>query len=266
MNGSGQVTAIGESSRIDRSTMLIVSAYVAAIIAAEALALLSNVAAGLVADAILVAVLITHYVLPPTAAYRRLLPALALVPLLRILSLTMPVRQLPQIYWYVMVGVPLLLALGLTIRLLGLTRVQLGMRLSFNRWQLLIGLSGLVVSLPAYLILHPRPLVAAMDLPRTVIDAVILALFVGFSEELLFRGVLQRLVIDLFGTIGIVFSSLLFAAVYFGSLSLGFLLYMGLIGVFFAWTVNRTQSLWGVILAHSLLSISLLLIWPYFLA
>jgi membrane protease YdiL (CAAX protease family) len=40
---------------------------------------------------------------------------------------------------------------------------------------------------------------------------------------------------------------------YMGSLSLSYVLFIGLVGLFFSWCVKRTGSIWGVVLAHSLL-------------
>ena len=44
-------------------------------------------------------------------------PVLALVPLLRILSITMPIPQAGRIYWYGLIGVPVALALVLALEI-----------------------------------------------------------------------------------------------------------------------------------------------------
>ena len=47
-----------------------------------------------------------------------------------------------------------------------------------------------------------------------------------------------------------------------GSLSPGYVLFMLLVGLFFAWCVDRTGSLWGVAVAHGFLVIGMLLVIP----
>jgi membrane protease YdiL (CAAX protease family) len=57
-------------------------------------------------------------------------------------------------------------------------------------------------------------------------------------------------------------SAILFMATYLGSLSTGYVLFMGLVGLFFGWSAARTDSIWGVALAHAILKVGLLLVWP----
>jgi uncharacterized protein len=92
-----------------------------------------------------------------------------------------------------------------------------------------------------------------------LVDALILLLFVGFTEELLFRGVLQQVAVDVFGRAGLVWSSALCACMSLGSLAPSYVLFMLLVGLFFAWCVERTGALWGVAVAHGVF-ISLVLL------
>src|SRR5881227_941054 len=92
------------------TTTVVVLAYSAAIAVAEVIGVLVGVIPALLCHAILLPVLLNHYALSDRAPYRRILPVLALAPLLRILSLSIPFGQVPQIYWYAMIGTPLLVA------------------------------------------------------------------------------------------------------------------------------------------------------------
>ncbi len=244
-------------------SLAIVIGYGAAIVVAEAILVFSSVTAGLVCYAILLIALLSHCVLAQSARYGRALPVLALVPLLRILSLTVPATRVPQIYWPVMVGIPLLIGVALTIRLVGFSRTTLG--LSAGPWlpQLLIALSGLPLSVAAFFILRPKPLGPRLDLGELALGALILLIFAGFLEEIVFRGMLLQVADETLGRAGVFYSSALFTAMYLGSLSAGYVVFMGLVGLFFGWCVNRTKSIWGVVLAHSLLSIGMALIWPF---
>ena len=246
-----------------RIRTLVVPAYIAAIAGAEAIGVLIGVVPGVVCHAVLVPALLSHYALVEQAVYRRALPALALAPLLRILSLTMPVRAAPQIYWYAMIGVPLLVAVALTARLLDLSSASLGLRSPSWLPQILIAISGLPLSIVGFLILRPKPLIAGFDWREVAIGSVILIVFTGFTEEIVFRGVLQQATQELYGRASVLCSGAVFAMMYVGSLSVGYVLFIGLAGLFFGWSVNRTRSIWGAAVAHGVLNIGMALIWPF---
>jgi membrane protease YdiL (CAAX protease family) len=253
---------------------MVVLLYTVAIVGAEVVAVVGGVAAGTVCDAVLLGLLWTHYVLASRGGVRslapshplpRALPALALLPLLRILSVTMPVRVLPQISWYALIGVPLLLGVVLTARVLDLPASRVGLRVQ-GWWpgQALIALSGLPLAVIAFALLKAEPLIAKTNVSvgPVLVDALILLIFVGFTEELVFRGVLQQVAVDVFGRAGLLWSSALFACMSLGSLSPRYVLFMLLVGLFFAWCVDRTGSLWGVAVAHGFLVIGMLLVIP----
>ena len=255
-----------------QATAIVVLLYTVAIGGAEVVALVGGVAAGTVCDAVLLGILWTHHVVASRGAARSLTPsqplprallALALLPLLRMLSVTMPVRLLPQISWYALIGVPLLLGVVITARVLDLSAFRLGLRVQgWWPWQPLIALSGLPLAVIALALMRPQPLIARTDVGvgPVLVSALILLIFVGFTEELVFRGVLQHVAVDVFGRAGLVWSSALFAFMYLGSLSPSYVLFMLLVGLFFAWCVDRTGSLWGVAVAHGVFVILVLLI------
>jgi membrane protease YdiL (CAAX protease family) len=240
---------------------IIIPVYVALIIGVELMGAFVAIVPGTIGQALLILTLLGHSVLQEKASYRRALPVLSLIPLLRLLSLTMPIKQVPQIYWYVLIGVPLLLAVFLTVRFLEIPWTTFGLRPFTWPPQIMIGLHGFPLSLIAYLLVQPKPLVAN-DQFELIIAAVILVIFSGFTEEIIFRGLVQEITSEIFGNSGIFYSSLLFAVVYIGSLSLQYLLFIGLVGLFLGWCVKRTGSIWGVVMAHSLLNIGMLLLWP----
>src|SRR5437868_5204765 len=142
-----------------------VPAYVAAIAGAEFVVARVGVVPGLICHALILLALLEHYAWQHLAPYRRALPVLALAPLLRILSLAMPIGAVPRLYWYVLVGLPLLAGVMFAGLLLGVSWAGLGLGRCRWRPQLFIALSGPPLSLAAYLLLHPRPLIAMFDGP-----------------------------------------------------------------------------------------------------
>src|SRR5215207_131970 len=97
-----------KTSIVFRATAAVVPAYIPAIAGAEAVGVFLGIIPGIICPALLIPMLLSQYVIMEKAPYRRVLPLLVLAPLLRILSLTMPIRQVPPMYWYALVGVPLL--------------------------------------------------------------------------------------------------------------------------------------------------------------
>ncbi len=246
--------------------------YAFLIIGAEIIGVFAGPIPTAICDAIIILMLLGDYAtLDEQVSYRRLLPALALLPLLRLLSLTMPVREIPQLYWYAMIGIPLLLAAIVATRTLELSWSDLG--LSFTSrgrfmwlYQVTIAASGVPLSFAAFwLVPRPQPLPTTFTGLDLILAPIILFLFTGFAEEIIFRGILQQTARQVLGPFSTVYSSVLFAVMYIGSLSPAYVIFIGLVGLYFGWCVYRTGSLWGVVLAHSLLNIGVLLIWPFIL-
>ncbi|MDQ6740064.1 MAG: CPBP family intramembrane metalloprotease, partial [Actinomycetota bacterium] len=240
----------------------VVLTYVAVIAIAEILGAWGAVVPGAIYHAALIPILLSHYVLAEQSRYRRILPVLALFPLLRILSWTMPIKQVPYIFWYALVGIPLLVGVAFTIRLLGLSGREVG--LSVPSWprQVFIALLGLPLSALAFLLVHPSPVAVGSGWQDFAVGVGILLIATGFTEELLFRGLLQPVAVAILGRVGMLCTIALFTIMYLGAVSWGYTLFMGLVGWLFGGCVQRTRSIAGVTIAHGLLNIGLLLVWP----
>jgi hypothetical protein len=252
-----------------KAALAVAPVYMAAIAAAEIMGTLVAPLPGVLCDIILIPMLVSHYVLATGAVYRRALPVLALAPLLRVLSLTTAARQIPPIYWYALIGMPLWVAAALTARLIDWqgvpTRGDGAQTTGRERsWplQTLIAATGLPLGWWAFLLLRPAPLYAPLTWHQLLLGAVILFVFSAALEELIFRGLLLTVATEIYGSAGLFWSSGLFAAMYVGSLSWDYVLFMGAVGLFFGWCVRRTGSLWGVVAAHGLLNVELILMWP----
>jgi membrane protease YdiL (CAAX protease family) len=197
--------------------------------------------------------------------YRQLILALALVPLVRIISLCMPLVGIPQIWWYPIIYAPLLVAAIVVVRILGYSFREVGLNLGFSLVQLAVGLSGFLFGVIEYFILKPEPLISELTWQRIWLPALIFLLCTGFVEEFIFRGVLQRTAVEALGEWrGIVYVCLLFAAVHMGYLSWIDIVFVFFVGLFFGWVVKKTGSLFGVTLSHGITNIVLYLVVPFF--
>lgn len=236
--------------------------YLTVITGAEVLTIISPLF-GLTLYGLLLLVLPLHAYLMPYHSSTPVLVCLLLVPLTRMLSLTLPLADLPVIYWFLVISIPRFAATFLVIRALGYSLPGLGLNFRRPLFQLTIASAALPLGLGEYAILQPVPLVTRLTLDQLWLPAFILLVTTGFGEELIFRGVLQRAVTESLGPLGVLYTTLLFAVMHLGQLSVGNVVFVFLAGLFFGLAVARTGSLWGVTVAHGLLNVFLYLVFPF---
>ncbi len=243
--------------------------YLLAITAAEVVTVFVQPIWGIACHAIVLVVVVVHSALASDYNYRNLVLSLALVPLVRIISLSMPLADVPQMWWYPIIYAPLLVAAIVVMRILGLKAKEIGFSLSFSfsslLVQLAVTLSGLLFGVIEYLILTPEPLIIELTWQEVWLPALIFLVSTGFVEEFIFRGVLQRTAVEVFGGWwGIIYVSLLFTVMHMGFLSLIDVVFVFFVALFFGGVVKKTGSLLGVTLAHGITNIMLHLVVPFF--
>ncbi len=239
--------------------------YLLAIIAAETVTVFVQPVWGIVCLAIVLVAVIVHSALASDSRYRHLVLSLALVPLVRIISLSMPLVNIPQIWWFPIIYAPLLAAAIVVVRILGLRAREVGLNFRLFPIQLAVGLSGFLFGVIEYFIMAPEPMIIELTWQEVWLPALIFLVCTGFIEEFIFRGVLQRTATEVFGGWwGIIYVSLLFAVLHIGFLSLIEVIFVFFVALFFGWVVKKTGSLFGVSLAHGITNIILYLIVPFF--
>ena len=243
--------------------MKIALLYLGAIISAEFVVALLNPLVGVFLHIILLLGLISHASFVATQRPHKLYLAVALAPLIRLLSLALPLTKFPQVYWYAIIAVPILMAAFTVMRRLNFSPAQVGLTLNRLPLQLLVGFTGIPFGIAEFYILRPDPLVASLTWTIIMLPASILIICTGFAEEFVFRGVMQRSASEVLGRCGWVYVGLLFAALHIGYMSLADLGLVFVVGLFFGWVVQKTESLLGVTLSHGIANIMLYLIAPF---
>jgi len=235
----------------------IMVAYLSLLALAELVTTFSIPQVGVGLHALLMIVIFFHASNARIKAQQRFLFTVALAPLIRILSLSMPLTGFQFYYWYAIIGLPLLLSAYLVFRLTGYRPSEVG--LSARNWpvQLFIGAMGLPLGWLEYQILKPAPLVQAWNLSEVLVIALILLVFTGFLEEFIFRGLMQRAADNIMRKYGPYWISLLFAVLHIGYRSILDFTFVLFVGLIFAIIVKRTKSILGVTLAHGLTNICL---------
>ena len=236
--------------------------YLLAIIIAEVITVALWPTAGVICHIVILLVVIVHSAINTRPAHRALFLSLGLVPLVRIISLSMPLADIPRIWWYLIIYMPLLVAAIVVMRILNYSTRDTGINARNIPWQLVIALSGLIFGVAEYYILRPEAIITEFTWEAVLVPALILGGCTGFVEELIFRGVLQRSAVSVFGDWGIVYVSLLFAILHMGFLSWVDVVFVFIVALFFGWVVKKTGSLLGVTLSHGLTNVILFLVAP----
>jgi LysM repeat protein/membrane protease YdiL (CAAX protease family) len=237
--------------------------YVILIAVAELLTVLTDARWGLALHIGILTALLVQASLVIDQPYHKLLLALALAPLIRILSLTMPLENLDLMYWYAIVGAPLLITALVVARTLGLSWSSLGFTLRSLRIQALVVIAGCAFGVAEYFILKPKPLIDEFSWGAFWLPALILLVGTGFNEELVFRGVMQSASSDALGKSAILYVTVVFAVLHLGYKSAVDVAFVFAVGLLFGWVVAKTRSLFGVSLSHGITNIALYLVVPF---
>ncbi len=249
--------------QLEKYPYLIALVYLAIISQAEASTISRDPRIGMALHGLSLMILLIHASFLSNRRSQVFLLGLALTPLIRLLSLTLPLTTFPAMYWYAIVGVPIFLAAYLMIRTTSLKNKQIGLTARSIPLQALIGLSGIGLGYLEYLILRPQPLVNTFNFESIILPALILLIFTGFLEELVFRGIFQYGANKYIGRWGMLYVAFVFAVFHLGYKSLPDFFFVLLVSLLFSYLVHRTGSILGVTIAHGLTNIFLYLIFPF---
>lgn len=190
--------------------------------------------------------------------------ALTLIPLIRIISVSIPLSGIPEVFWFAVVSVPLFIAGAIVVEIVGLTPKEMGF--SFDRLhnQLLIALLGLPLGFIEFFIYRPG-IINTIGGPKiTLMWILIFLICVGFLEEFLFRGILFNIALEVFGSPkALYFTSLLYATLTISGESFGNVIYAFLISILFCRLFFWQKSLLGLSFAHGLINITVYVICPF---
>ena len=192
-----------------------------------------------------------------------LLLNLSLAPLIRILSLSLPLTYFPRYAWYLVVSIPVFAATATMMRIQGIGLRDVGITLKKPLAQTGIALTGIPFGIIEYFILKPQPLAADLTFRELILLAIALIFSTGFVEELVFRGTLQNSAVKALGEkAGIIGVTAVFAALHIGWLSILDVAFVFAIGLFFGFSTLKTGSIIGVSLAHGITNVLLFLAMP----
>ena len=202
--------------------------------------------------------LLTHSVLARKSIFSGLLLALAIAPLIRILSLSMPLTHFAYIMWFLLISIPIFIAIFTCMMLQGLSLKDVG--ITFPKAKDIPIELGIVLLAPPmgileYRILTPEPLLYELTPTSLIAPVFIMVIYTGFVEELAFRGLMQYHAVKMMGWWGILFIPAIFAIMHIGNLVYWDMLFAFAIGGIYALIVKKTGSIYGVSLSHGLVNV-----------
>lgn len=240
--------------------------YAAAVTIAEIVTAYYNPIYGIACHAVLLMALLVHASLAYKQAINLVYLSLSLAPLIRVMSLSMPLIGVPPIYWYLIISLPLFAAAASVMRSAGFKPREVGLTMGNLPLQLLVAFLGVPLGLLEYLILKPAPLAPELTLQQVWLPALILLVSTGFLEEFIFRGIMYRAAVETLGKwYSIIYISFIFGVLHITHRSPVDLVFVFAVALLFSVIVGFFRSLLGVSLAHGLTNIGLYLVWPYLL-
>lgn len=220
---------------------------------------------GLLAASVLLMLTLFHATTIWGQPLHRLLLAISFAPLIRLVSLSIPLTQIDQIYWYVITGFPLIISGFVTMQAMNYTWRDVAMTGGQFWVQMGIASTGIIFGFMEYAILQPEPFVELDRFVDILLPAIVLIIGTGFFEEFVFRGIMQRAAIDAAGdAFGLLYVATVFAVLHLGYRSFEDIVFVFSAGLMWGIAAYRTNSLVGVTLAHGLTNVVLFLVLPYF--
>lgn len=196
---------------------------------------------------------------------RKVYQALMLLPILRLVNLSMPIFFEANLYSFVFMYVPMTIPITIVSIYQGIPKEgkmnllkKMGIYLPFSL------LAGLIFAEAEYLIIPTRPLIPDLS-PVNILQLTVIMIFiVALIEELIFRGIIQTRLEKFLGPAGgVLLASLLFGIMHssYGTLyEIGYtFLAGGILGYFF----YRTRSLPLVVMIHGFINIFLFGLIPH---
>jgi len=244
-------------------TPLRLSFYLILLVGMELTHIFLQPAAGMLANIALLILFWLHSGRTRYSYERQTLLSLSLVPLLRLMSVTLPLASLPLATWSLVIALPLLAAIWVTVDVSRLKWRDIGVHYYGLFTQGIIGLTGLLLGIAAYAVVPSALADARTGLADLAVAAGITFLFGGVLDELIFRGLIQRSVaIQMGERRAILYAALIYSSLFLGNHNLVFVGFVALVSVAAGWISSRTQSVIGVALAHGLLNVVALVVLP----
>ena len=217
--------------------------YMVIFAAAEIITVLVDSPSGQAIYLLILFILIVQTTITWETPIHRFLLSLLFVPLIRVISLSLPMAGIPLVFWYLIVSIPLYGATFVALRLSDYRVRVVALKGRKFFVQFTFGLTGILFGVIEYKILKPEPLVLIYTWERLLLAGAILLISTGLLEEIIFRGIMQKTSIGQLGRVfGIIYVAIIYAVLHIGYNSIPDIIFVLIIGLLFGWFVARTDK------------------------
>ena len=221
---------------------------------------------GIAFHGLIIFALFIHSSLTGDRAFSEWLIVLIIAPLIRILSFSTPSTQFSYFAWFLIISLPIYIAIFTCIRIQNINLKDIGLvlpKLKFLPIEIAIIFLAFPLGLMEYYLLKPG-IVVEFSFEAMIVPSLIMIVATGFLEELSFRGLLQYHATKTMGFYGIIFISALFGLMHIGNLSFSDVFFAVGVGFIYSMVVRKTGSIYGVTISHGMINIMLFLIAPHY--
>ncbi len=187
--------------------------------------------------------------------------------MVRIISFAISPKIVPGVWYYTFAEIPLMLFAIIGTQSLDLPLLKtLGAiwPKSWLGWSIIALVSGPVIGWGEGHILHPPALSANGNWETMILPSLLLTAFTGFSEEWLFRGLIQTTASKWMGPgAGLIFTAVGWSLLHIGWNSGVDVAYVFSVGLFWCWIRLKTESTWATGIAHGTANIVLFCVLPW---
>lgn len=240
-------------------------APIIAIAFAELLIFSGRIKEAAIAYTLLLIILSVSIIASKNLEIRKVHQALILLPILRLINLSMPVYFEANLYSFIFIYLPLTIPITIIAiyqeipgegKMDFLKKIIIYLPFSL--------LTGLIIAEIEYLIIQTKPLIPDLS-PVNLLQLVIIMIFVvSLIEEIIFRGIIQTRLEKFLGpTGGILLASLLFGVMHSSYGTLYEIAYTFLVGGVLGYFFYRTKSLPLVVMIHGFINIFLFGLIPH---
>lgn len=236
------------------------------LISGELLIFNNNILAGLalhLLNLLLIIFLIIFYDLDTDI--KSVLQGLTLVALLRVVNLSMPQFFTSSLLQYPLIYGIMFVAIYYTIKNQQISSKDLG--INFRKFYVYIPIAiliGIVSAFFEYRIINPVALIDDIKLPNIIDIAIIMIVFIGTVEEIIFRPILQTRLKKLFGLrFGIILTGILFGIMHSTYGMINEILFASIFGIIIGYLFHKTKNLPFTISIHGIMNVILFGILPF---
>lgn len=194
------------------------------------------------------------------------LSSLTLILLFRVINLATPKIFVTTLLWYPLIYGTVFLLIYLIIRDQQISMKELG--INSNRLIIYLPIAiiiGIITAIVEYQILHPKPLIESITIPNIILISIVMIIFIGTAEELMFISILQTRFEKVFGLkYGLLLTAGIFAVMNTNYGIVG-IIFAGIFGIILGYIFQKTRSIPFVITVRGIENIILFGILPIIL-